>query len=228
MNKRRKWRYNPIGEKYGILTVISEADKIIQPSGQKPRRFNCKCECGNETTVLGLHLVRGRIISCGCIQKIKNGESNTKLHKRYKAMIERCHSRYNLNYSAKGISVCEEWRNSYFAFKKWALENGYNDNLTIDRIDSNGNYEPSNCRFITARENCNNRSNTFFVEYNGEKKPITEVLSKLNKMQHYTTILNRIKRGWEHQNAIDSEIKTGNYKRSNLFYDRVKSQKLTS
>lgn len=225
MNKRRKWGFNPIGEKHGMLTVISEAEKLVMPSGQKPRRFNCKCECGNETTVLGLHLVRGRIISCGCIQRIKNGESNTKLHKRYKAMIERCHSRFDSNYSDKGISVCKEWRNDYFTFKKWALENGYNDKLTIDRIDSNGNYEPCNCRFVTPRENCNNRFNTFFVQYNGEVKPITQVLSKLNKMQHYSTIMSRIKRGWQHERAIETEIKVGNYKKTESFNFRLQNQK---
>ena len=217
MNKeRRKWGFNPIGEKYGKLTVISEAPKRIQPSGQKPRRFICKCDCGKETDVLGLHLVRGRIESCGCICKTKNGESATRLHRKWKSMIERCYpnSINSKNYYEKGIRVCDEWHNNYLAFKKWALENGYKRKLTIDRIDNSKGYYTENCRFITGIENINNRDITLFVIYKGERVAFMPLMRRLNITDETRlgTIRARIKRGHCGDYAIDTPTRKGNYK----------------
>lgn len=214
MNKRRKWRYNPIGEKYGMLTVLSEAERLVQPSGQKPRRFKCRCECGNETTVLGLHLVRWRITSCGCFQKKLNGESKSKICRAYKSMKERCKETYSEShlYFKKGITVCEEWSNDYFAFKSWALLNGFNAGLQLDRIDNSKGYYPENCRFVTPTENVNNRDSTVMLNYKGERIAIMDLFRKIGTpKKHWHTIRGRIKRGWEHNKAIDTPIRKGNY-----------------
>ena len=91
----------------------------------------------------------------------KNGESKTKLWKRWRSMRCRCSTKTDTGYKyygGKGITVCKEWDESFLVFKKWALENGYADNLQIDRRDNNGNYSPENCRFVTQKTNLRNRS----------------------------------------------------------------------
>ena len=214
MKERRKHGFNPIGQKFGKLEVIKEAERMILPSGQKPRRFICKCECGNETNVLGLHLVRGRISSCGCIQKVLNGESLTPVCRCYKAMKERCGEKYidAHRYYHRGIKVCQEWQNNYFVFRDWALSNGFKKGLQIDRIDNDKGYEPNNCRFVTNVENVNNRGNTFYVNYKGQKMSFMLIMhdKKIANM-HHATIRNRIQRGWSADKAIDTPIKKGNY-----------------
>lgn len=219
---RRKWRFNPVGEKYGKLTVISEAEKIILPSGQKPRRFNCLCECGKMTNVLGLHLVRGRIISCGCVSKILNGESKTPICRAWKSMKERCSPKYSERhiYFDKGIKVCDEWDNDYFSFKKWAEKNGLVKGLQVDRIDNSKGYSPENCRVTTNKINVNNRDITFYINYRGEKVSLMLLLDKLGiNKKHYPAIRGRIVRGWSHDLAIDTPIRNGNYGRKNMNKD---------
>jgi hypothetical protein len=215
MNIRRKWRFNPIGQKFGKLTVISEAEKIVLPSGQKPRRFICKCDCGKDVNVLGLHLVRNRISSCGCIVKVLNGETLTPVCRCYKSMKKRCQENHidKHRYFDRGITVCEEWANSYFVFKEWALKNGFKKGLQIDRIDNNKGYYPENCRFITNMENVNNREVTFKIIYNGKEEALMPLFRKLNIAEiNHAAIRGRISRGWEAQKAIDTPIKKGNYR----------------
>jgi hypothetical protein len=92
-------------------------------------------------------------------------------------MIDRCyntHSRSYKDYGERGISICKEWRNDFMSFYNWALNNGYQEDLSIDRIDVNGNYEPSNCRWIPMAEQSKNRRNTVYFTYNGETKPISD------------------------------------------------------
>lgn len=203
------------GQRFGNLTVIKESETLRLPSGQTNRTFECLCDCGNTTIIRLLHLVRGRIRSCGCISRIKNGESNTRIHKTWKAMIERVTLDNYINsnrYKARNIKVCDEWKD-YFTFKEWALKNGYQDNLQIDRIDNNGNYEPNNCRFVTNIENANNREITFYVTYEGKKWPLLQLLRHLNIPQiHHSTIRARIKRGWNQELAIKKQIAHGNYR----------------
>ena len=97
-------------------------------------------------------------------------------------------------YGAKGISVCEEWMQSFINFYEWAMLNGYNDNLTLDRIDPNGNYEPNNCRWVTMKQQDNNRTDNIKIEFMGEVKTIPEWAELLNLKQY--VIRNRLKRGW--------------------------------
>ncbi len=203
------------GDRFGKLVVIKEADKIILPSGQKNRAIICRCECGNEKAIRLVHLVRGRIKTCGCLNE-KHGLSRKPLYRCWRSIKERCYLETYINsdrYKDRNIQMCEEWKNSFLSFKQWALNNGYDPSLRIDRINNDGNYEPSNCRFVTNQENVNNRETTFKVNYNGIEYPFMDLIRIKNiKKQNINTIRLRINRGWEHEKAFDTLIRKGNYR----------------
>lgn len=135
-------------------------------------KWLCKCECGNETIVYGSHLRNGDTLSCGCIMKNTkrtHSQSNTRLYRIWLHVKNRCNNpnfdHYKC-YGGRGITYCKEW-NNFEPFMEWALSNGYKDNLTIDRIDVNGNYCPENCRWITGKEQHKNTRKTIIIEHNG-------------------------------------------------------------
>ena len=144
---------NLTGKRFGYLTVLKEATKNHRGS-----TWLCKCDCENEVTLYTTHLIgtntrRGNK-SCGCKAKRQNGDSlrHARLYSIYTGMLQRCYDpltgSYNY-YGEKGIQVCDEWRNSWKLFSEWAFENGYKNNLSLDRIDATKNYEPSNCRWVS-------------------------------------------------------------------------------
>lgn len=190
-----------IGLKFGRLTVIAKGEKA--KSGKN--RWICKCDCGKTKAkhVLGHDLKSGRVRSCGCIYKDSNkgrnkihGESNTRLHRIWCSMKQRCNYVRNveyLNYGGRGITYSSEWE-LYENFREWALTNGYQDNLTLDRIDTNGNYTPENCRWATMKQQQNNRRNTIFLTYKGEKQPIT-TWAEITGISA-STLTWRLKNGW--------------------------------
>jgi hypothetical protein len=214
MSIRRKRGFNSIGEKYGMLKVISEAPKRIQPSGQSPRRFICLCECGKITDVLALHLIRGRTVSCGCKNKTQGITKNDKVvFDKWRAMINRCKPNAidSHRYFYRGIKVCDEW-SKFKVFNEWALKNGCKRELHLDRIDNDKGYYPENCRFVETKINHNNRGDTLFVTYKGEKIAFMLLMQKKNIVNsNQRTIRDRIKRGWNADEAIDKPIKQGNY-----------------
>lgn len=196
---------NEIGNKYGRLTVIERA---VHQS--KEAYWRCVCECGNETSVRGTHLRSGDVLSCGCLRKSHLGEyskihgkTNTRLYKIWDAMRYRCRSEtcsiYEL-YGGRGIRVCDEWESSFTDFEKWAFDNGYSDNLSIDRIDVNGNYEPSNCRWATDIEQMNNRRCNKYITYNGETKTLSEWNRTLGKSKKY--LATRLRCGYSMEEAM--------------------------
>ena len=157
------------GKRFGRLVVIERSDKI----GSHPM-WLCECDCGNRVIVDGANLRTNHTKSCGCYHseiapknRTKHGKSYTRLHRIWACMKQRCYypKRHNYhNYGGRGITICDEWRTDFQAFYDWAMANGYNDNLSIDRVDVNGNYRPENCRWATMKEQQNNRRNTRIQE----------------------------------------------------------------
>lgn len=127
----------------------------------------------------------------------------SRLYTIWKNMKARCSNNASQNsyYGARGITVCEEWRNSYQAFYNWAMANGYTDELTIDRIDVNGNYEPSNCRWATLKEQANNKRNNRLLTYNGKSLTVSQWTKELGFNQGL--ISRRINYlGWDIERAL--------------------------
>ena len=177
------------GDKFSKWTIIEEiAPKIIS---NKPRRmFRCKCECGNIGEVQLVCLRNGHSTSCGCEQKKKASAANTKhglekhpLYSTWKNMKRRCNnpnaSEYE-NYGGKGICVCEDWSSNFQSFYDWSIDNGWSKELTIDRIDTNGNYCPENCRWASIEIQMNNTTRNHYIEYEGNTYTLSTLAKHLN------------------------------------------------
>lgn len=206
-----------IGQRFGRLVVVKEVERLKLPSGQTNRAFLCRCDCGNENTVRLAHLSNNKIQSCGCVLGEKHGMRKTRLYTIWRGMKNRCYGNKTIQphlYKDKGITVCDNWRNSFISFMVWARKNAYRDGLQIDRINNSLGYYPENCQFVTPMQNSSNRCVTIMVNYHGESKALSLLLHELDKFDHYNAILRRIKRGWNHSKAIDIPIKIGNYKRA--------------
>lgn len=151
------------GERFGRLTVVSR-----NGSKGNSATWNCKCDCGNDCVITHRELVSGDTKSCGCIRKERNnntkhGQRWTRLYGVWSGMKQRCSNPNNhayRYYGAKGVCTCEEWQKDFMVFYDWAMSNGYRKNLTIDRINPFGNYEPSNCRWISLSEQAKNKRNS--------------------------------------------------------------------
>jgi hypothetical protein len=144
------------GKKFQMLTVTNEYEQRETKGGRRTY-WKCICDCGNEVWIERSCIGEGKQKSCGCLNKPKeNARRKQKLYHLFYSMKERCYNtknpKYHL-YGRKGIKICDEWLNDYSMFEQWAYENGYNDGLSIDRIDSNKDYCPENCRWITLGEN---------------------------------------------------------------------------
>jgi len=177
------------GEKIGRLTVIERSENIFSKSGKPTTRWLCRCECGNIKIVRADCLGRGTN-SCGCLKKETDKIKHTndpvrgkRLYKIWCCMKSRCYNK-NLkaykDYGGRGIQVCNDWINNYRKFESWSLKNGYDDTLTIDRINNNGNYEPSNCRWVTREIQNKNKRNNVYVTYKGNKILLKDYAKKNN------------------------------------------------
>lgn len=164
-------RKNVIGDRYGLLTVIADAEDRIRRRGDKRRVQVCKCDCGTEVKVSLESLRAGHIISCNCEKvrlfverKTTHGLSRHGLHGVWRDMKSRCLNHKSVGfeyYGGRGITVCSEWVTSFKSFYDFAINNGWVPGLEIDRVDNDGNYEPGNCRFVTRQVNqCNARKIT--------------------------------------------------------------------
>lgn len=195
-----------VGKRYGHLVVISDSSKRAT-NGH--RRVVCRCDCGNVKEISISHLKTGASRSCGCgVRKATirrcttHGDTGTRLHNIWLGMRRRC---YNKNeaayprYGGRGITICSEW-NDYSCFKEWSLTHGYRDDLSIDRIDVNGNYSPSNCRWATIREQARNKRDNRVVEINGQKKLITEWLKE--SPVSASAVYDRLRKGWDIETAL--------------------------
>ncbi len=151
-------RIDLVGRVFGRLTVLEEARRVRHHQA----RWKCRCSCGNIICVDGSSLRDKNTKSCGCLRhenRYGHGLSYHPLKGVWKDMKRRCYSskcRAYKDYGARGISVCEEWEKSFISFYEWAISNGWEKGLRLDRKDNDGIYEPSNCRFITHQKNCQN------------------------------------------------------------------------
>lgn len=169
------------GERYRRLTIIEELESSHYPSGAIKRQFLCKCDCGKEVVRALQGLRAGTTISCGChvseMRISQHKKDNPRLYSIWCSMKGRCYGINNTNYhnyGGRGIKICNEWVNDFESFCKWALSNGYSDDLSIDRIDVNGDYCPENCRWTTMKVQHNNRRDTRFITYKGVTKSIMQ------------------------------------------------------
>jgi hypothetical protein len=202
------------GDKYNRLTIIKEVEK------RKGKRYVlCQCDCGKMDIVRFVALRAGEVKSCGCWKREKSASRMHEMatcrpnysehHSYYKEMYsiwhgmkQRCENPnrpHYEDYGGRGIKVCKEWQ-KFAPFQKWAHKSGWAPGLSIDRINSDGNYEPSNCRWITMEQQQLNRRNTVLLTLNGITSPLVEWAKIYHLPQHI--IRNRLKNGWTVKEAI--------------------------
>ena len=167
-------------QRFGRLVVVDKAEDHISYSGKNSyAAWNCICDCGNTKRVLEKNLLAGLTKSCGCLHKeiatkvnTKHGLCYSRIHNIWRGMHNRCREGCEdtyKHYAGRGIKVCNEW-NDFDTFYEWATSNGYDEGLTIDRIDVNKGYNPDNCRWTTQKIQTNNKRNNILLEYRGEFK----------------------------------------------------------
>lgn len=184
--------------------------------------WKCLCDCGNTSVVAGGNLRKGKTQSCGClnVEKMRQtgllrpsgttapaGQDKDRLQKIYRGMIDRCTSQrcsaWKM-YGGRGISVCSEWIESFDAFYYWAVSNGYDCSLTIDRVENNSGYSPSNCRWATRKEQSNNRRTSSIHSAFGETKTLAMWIEDSKCFVTVPTIKSRLNQGWAFQKAIST------------------------
>lgn len=179
---KKKVKNDLTGQKFGRLTAIGIDDR-----GVKRTYYFCQCECGSIKSVRSDSLIDGTIRSCGCMKREQDRTNLTANHKHkmsrtrpyeiWQGMKGRCYNPHDARYDrygGRGITVCDEWRNDFGAFYGWALENGYADDLTIDRIDNDKGYSPDNCRWADVETQCRNRSSNINITIGNATKTLTE------------------------------------------------------
>lgn len=197
------------GRRFDKLFVLERTENILKPDRKPIIQYKCLCDCGNETIVRYSSLISKRTTSCGCYHKEQLGDMRRthgfshkeRLYGVWLNMKDRCYNKNNVHYNsygARGICVCPEWKDNYINFRNWCISHGFTEeiresgrnNITIDRINVNGNYEPSNCRFLTNKENCLNKRNTLTDEERYKICPICGkqfTVSKRNQQQTCST-----------------------------------------
>ena len=198
-----------IGDIFGRLVVIdTEQRKRNQPASL------CKCKCGDIKIITNSDLRSNRVNSCGCLKRelitINNTTHNLKTHRLYSIynnMKSRCYNsklKSYKNYGARGIKICDDWLTDFMNFYNWAIDNGYKEGLTLDRIDVNGNYEPSNCRWTTSKVQCNNTRSNVMITIGNDTKTLSNWCEVYNI--NYKTVRDRIKRNWTIERALSEPV----------------------
>lgn len=192
-------------QRFGRLVAI----KPVEAISKSKFKWLCRCDCGNTAIVLNYNLMNGHTLSCGCLQKAKSKEcatihglSKTRLHRTWAHMKERCMNPNVRNYDGyggRGITICDEWL-SFEPFARWALENGYSDDLTIERIDNNEGYSPDNCRWATPFEQASNKRSNHTFTIDGITDTMTNWARKFNIKP--TTVFDRLHKGWSEYEAL--------------------------
>lgn len=183
-------KQNLTGQMFGFWKVLYQAEDYVSPQNIHYARWHCLCtgcDKNNEKDVTDRSLKSGESKSCGC-HKIKvsmqNGKNNRKhnsshsrLYNIWRGMKQRCYDKHRpeyYNYGGRGIKICAEWKDSFETFQQWALTNGYNETLTLERIDTNKDYNPNNCCWTTMKRQQRNRRNNLLITYNNVTKTLSE------------------------------------------------------
>lgn len=198
------------GKKFERLYVTGNF--ILTKQGR--RKWECRCDCGKTAWVVTNNLLSNKTKSCGCLNEevktklhTKHGMSQSRIYSIWSNMKSRCECKTNYAYKwygARGIKICDEWHN-FENFAKWALTNGYKKNLTIDRINNNGNYCPENCRWATVKEQANNTRSCRMITYKGETKTMRAWEEEMGFSRGI--IYSRLKQGWSEKEAIETKIR---------------------
>lgn len=198
------------GQRFNRLTVIKRAENKIKGRGAY---WLCQCDCGRKVVVRGSAL-KTSTKSCGCLhsemsrqrvlKRSKHNMAYTRLYKIWVGIKTRC---YNIKckiykyYGGKGIQICEEWKNDFLAFYNWAILNGYDDSLSIDRIDNNDDYNPSNCRWSTDIEQANNKTDNRYIKIGSESHTLSE-WCKIKNISR-TAVYKRMQNGMSAEEALN-------------------------
>lgn len=204
------------GMRFGRLTVVKKVEAYHRKDGKTESRYLCRCDCGTEKILQGRYLTGGDTKSCGCLRsetqrkrRKTHGMTNTRIFHIWDGMINRCRNdrKNTKHWHGKEIEVCTEWlgEHGFNNFYNWSIKNGYAENLTIDRIDVDGNYEPSNCRWVDYGIQNNNSANNVKIEYKGESKTIAEWAKEYGI--NYQTLYSRLKNGWGIDKALNKSLK---------------------
>ena len=198
-----------VGYQVGRLTVTKELG-----SNGKKKLWECTCECGNKVIHSTAKLNFGKTRSCGCL-KLETGEKlkkynarDRKLYIRWNNIQERCYNPNNSaykNYGGRGIKMCPEWEHDFYSFRDWAIQNGYDESLSIDRIDNNKDYSPDNCRWTNDKNQCNNRRSNHYITIDGVTKTMME-WSEYYGIK-YETVQSRLERGWLDVDAVSKPVR---------------------
>lgn len=205
----------PEGTQFGQLTVLQHTERR---SGYN-HYFLARCDCGREIELLGSHLLHSGVTSCGCarpVRQITVDSTERRLRQAWRHMISRCTDsgcKDYCNYGARGISVCLEWLTDFNTFKDWSLSHGYQDNLSLDRIDNDGIYEPGNCQWATIVQQNRNTRRVRRVTAFSETKTLSEWAADPRCQVTYFALRQRVTYlGWE----IETAIMNGKHKRSQV------------
>ena len=201
------------GQRFGRLTILYRDDKF-KKSGKKETAYVCQCDCGAVKKIFAYSLKSGNTVSCGC-QSLENRIkaktthhlTGTRIYRIWRGMKTRCENSNDYHYKfygERGIRVCAEWQ-EFEPFYDWAIANGYTDDLTLDRIENNGNYEPSNCRWVTQKEQSNNTRKNRVITHNGISHTLYEWANSVNMQPG--TFAYRINSGWSMERALKTPVR---------------------
>ena len=198
------------GSRFGRLLVVEAIGKYKNGS----TKWRCLCDCGNEACVSTGNLNSGSTMSCGCLRReittsknYKHGLSNKRIHSIWRGMKQRCENPKNISfqyYGLRGISICDEWSDDFKKFYDWSMNNGYSDNMSIDRINVYGNYEPCNCRWVNIDVQNNNRGNNHYLSIDGKTLTISQ-WSKISGVNRKTITDRIIRFGWDPKETVFTE-----------------------
>lgn len=202
------------GKVFGEWTVI----KFSHLNKNRLPYWNCKCKCGTIRSVNHYSLINWKSLSCGCTSRerasekiITHGYSKTRIYKIWKGMKKRCNNQNSSVYKfygGRGISVCNEWMQSFELFYAWSIANGYKENLSIDRIDVNGNYCPDNCRWVDVETQHTNTRRNHMITIDGKTKILRDW--SIESGVPASTIIRRLKDGWLEKDAVFTVPHCGN------------------